>query len=82
MYNPHLVYRASKNTKEYNDGADNKAPAIPQNTITHTKQKMHNPGMRWGSPSQLGRMSTAITDQYPPLWNHPHPLKMQHPRQK
>jgi len=46
MYNPHLVYRASKNTKEYNDGADNKASAIPQNTITHTKQKMHNPGMR------------------------------------
>lgn len=50
----------------------------PQNTI-HKEQKAQDPDMKWGSPSQLRRGCTAITDRCRLLWNHMHPLKMQRP---
>ena len=34
IYNPHSVYGASKDIKESEDGADNKAPTIPQKVTT------------------------------------------------
>ena len=34
IYNPHCVYRASKDTKESKDGVGNKAPAIPHKVTT------------------------------------------------
>jgi len=47
------VYGASKGTKEQHDNAGNKAPAIPQNVKTYTKEELHDPRKKWGSPRLL-----------------------------
>ena len=66
-------------TKVYYDSDGNKAPTIPQNTV-HEKQKIHDPEMKWGSPSQLKRVYRYHRSMLPAV-GPPASIKYAAPRQ-